>query len=189
MSVPTNVTSSTKVMDSGSRRSPASRLSGPAGIQLNRCWSTTRDPESSPSIPTSSTAATTKALPETSTPNQWPQRSLRRPASSSTAAPTSGIATSSQVRVNTPSAGAASAKERARPPATGRVDVTGLSSALQQVDVVDGGRPAGPEDRDDDRQADDDLGGRDDHDEQRHDLTGQVPVHPCEGHEGQVAGV
>ena len=44
-------------------------------------------------------------------------------------------------------------------------------SVLQQVGVVDRGGPAGPVDRHDDREPDDDLGRGDDHDEERHDLA------------------
>src|SRR3954451_11775048 len=61
-----------------------------------------------------------------------------------------------------------------------------LTSVLQQVGVVDRGRPAGAEDAHDDRQPDDHLGGRDDHDEERHDLAVERAVHAAERHEGQV---
>src|SRR4051812_14683589 len=61
-----------------------------------------------------------------------------------------------------------------------------LTSVLQQVGVVDRGRPAGAEDAHDDREPDDHLGGRHDHDEERHDLAVQRAVHAAERDEGQV---
>src|SRR3954452_13528389 len=64
-----------------------------------------------------------------------------------------------------------------------------LTSVLQQVGVVDRGRPAGAEDAHDDGQPDDHLGGRDDHDEERHDLAVEGAVHAAERHQGQVDGV
>src|SRR5918998_1634983 len=93
--------------------------------------------------------------------------------SSRPAAPASGSAMSSQDAAISPSAGAVSIPDP-RP------------SVLEQVGVVDRRRPAGPEERHDDREADDDLGGRDDHDEERHDLAVDGAVGAGEGDQRQV---
>ena len=61
--------------------------------------------------------------------------------------------------------------------AASRVGVTTRpSSELEQARVVDRGRPASAEDGHQDRQADDDLGGGHDHDEERHDLPVEIPA-------------
>src|SRR6478735_4846388 len=167
ISEPTNVTSRTKVSDSGSTSSPADRSNRPAEIQSNRCTRIDRSSAGRPSSSTSSSAPTTNAAVDASRPSQWPQRSERRPSSSSTAALASGTATSSGAREFTST----------------------VPSALQQVDVVDGGRLPGAEDRHDDRQPDDHLRGGHDHDEEGHDLAGQVAVQPGERHQRQVGRV
>src|ERR671915_608134 len=70
------------------------------------------------------------------------------------------------------SCGGTSSQDAAISPSAGVVSIPGpRPSVLEQVGVVDRRRPAGPEERHDDREADDDLGGRDDHDEERHDLA------------------
>src|SRR5690242_3067618 len=115
------------------------------------------------------TTDSTNDVAGTSTPSQWPQRSVRRPPTSSTAALSNGSATTSQVSENAPLAAATSCVTTSFVPAL---------SELQQVRVVDRGRAAGTEDRHDDRQAHDHLGRRDDHHEERHDLAVEVAVEP-----------
>src|SRR5665648_213685 len=181
--VPTKVTRRTKVIDSGSIRRPASTLKEPARIQVPSPRSLTRSPAGWPSMAIQSTRATRNDEPGAATPSQWPQRSPRRPTSSSTAAPTSGSATSSQAIPKTPSAGTASAAACATDPASA---VITRSSAPQEVDVVDRCGAAGAVDRHDDRQPDDHLGGCHHHDEERDHLTGEVAVDPGEGHEDEV---
>src|SRR4030095_12912230 len=120
-------------------------------------------------------SASTNSATTVAAPNRWPQRSVRRPPSSSTAAPASGSAINSQEAAGSPSAGSTS---------TGMVCPS--PSVLQQVGVVDRGGPAGPVDRHDDRETDDDLGGGDDHDEERHDLAVESAGGAGEGHQRQV---
>src|SRR5690606_30044779 len=62
-------------------------------------------------------------------------------------------------------------------------------SGLQEVRVVDRGRPAGTVDGHDDREADDDLGGGDDHDEEGRDLSVEVAVLARDADEREVRGV
>src|SRR5690348_16747190 len=107
---------------------------------------------------------TTKAAPDITVPITGPALSSRRPPSRSTTAPASGRASSSHINVKTPVAGTATAVSAARV-------IRRSSLVLQQVGFVDRGRPAGAEDRDDDGETDDDLGGRDDHDEERDHLS------------------
>src|SRR5665648_122260 len=163
--VPTKVTRRTKVIDSGSIRRPASTLKEPARIQVPSPRSLTRSPAGWPSMAIQSTRATRNDEPGAATPSQWPQRSPRRPTSSSTVAPTNGSATDPASAVIT------------------------RSSAPQEVDVVDRCRAAGAVDRHDDRQSDDHLGGCHHHHEERDHLTGEVAVDPGEGHEGEVRRV
>src|SRR5690606_26057956 len=160
MSVPTKVTSTTNVMDSGSSRRPRATSRPPADSQVPRLWSKARSSAGVPIMRNSRMKPTTAAAPEASTPSQWPQRSVALPPSSSTAAPISG-----------------------KPISQGASPITSFTvspSALEQVDVVDRGRPAGTEDRHDDGEADDDLRRRDDHDEEREHLARQVAVQPGE---------
>src|SRR5215217_3304184 len=112
----------------------------------------------------------TKAATTVAVPSRWPHRSVRRPPSR-TAAPASGSAISSQDDESRPSAGTMFIPS---------------PSVLQQVGVVDRGGPSGPVDRHDDREPHDDLGGGDDHDEERHDLTVDGAVRPREGDQRQV---
>src|SRR5690606_9997311 len=196
MSVPTNVTRSTNVSDSGSIRSPTARSRPPATIQSKRWWSTTRSSTGRPSIARNRTSPTTNAAPDMRTPNHAPQRSLRRPASRRTAAPRSGSSTRNGAARNTSgtvSDTATTSVAAGSPLAAGRAGrsiVIGAGpSALEQVDVVDRGGPTGAEDGHDDREADDDLRRRDDHDEEREHLPGHVAVHAGERDEREVGRV
>src|SRR5919107_2070585 len=190
ISDPTKVTSRVKASESGSISSPASSRNDPAGTQLNRCWSTARASSGRLRSATSRIAATTKAAHDVTVPTRWPTRSVRRPPSSSTAAPSSGRPTSSQVRENTPEAAAASSAPWA-PTTDGVVICVSIpfASELEQVGVVDRGGAAGAEDAEDDRQADDDLGRGDEHHEQRDDLAVERPVHAGERDEREVRRV
>ena len=100
---------------------------------------------------------------------QVPHLSPRLPTSSSTAADTSGRATSSQAALWMPCA-----------------VVTVGPSVLQEVGVVHRRRPPGSEDGHDDRETHDDLGGGDHHDEERHDLAVQGAVDARERDQGEV---
>src|SRR5215212_7582175 len=126
-------------------------------MNVNR--STSTDGSSSPASWNVHSSASTKSATTEAVPSRWPHRSVRRPPSSSTAAPASGRAMSSQEALSSPLAGTVSMVGR-----------SSIRSVLQQVDVVDGGGAAGPVDAHDDRQPDDDLGGGDDHDEERDQL-------------------
>src|SRR5690606_31546609 len=184
MRLPTNVTSMTKLIDSGSIRRPASIARSPAGTHVYRCRSMTRSSAPAPRSWTMMTRPTTKAAIGARTPSQCPHRSERRPSSSRSAAEASGMAISSQARLAVP--GAASATGAAL---IGARAGTSVPSALQQAGVVDRRGPAGSEDGHDDGQPDDDLGRGNHHDEERQDLAGQVAVDPGKGHQGQVRGV
>src|SRR6187401_753314 len=93
-------------------------------------------------------------------PSRWP-----------IAAPAAGSAMTSQARANTPSAGVGSTTGMPPSWSANISESCVLSgSVLQQAGVVDRGRPAGAEDRHDDREADHDLRGGDDHHEERGDL-------------------
>src|SRR5919112_1069019 len=190
MSDPTKVTSRVKASESGSISSPASSRNDPAGTQLNRCWSTARASSGRLRSARNRIAATTKAAHDVSVPTRWPTRSVRRPPSSRTAAPSKGSPTSSQVRENTPEAAVVS---RA-PWATTSDDIViclsiPFASELEQVGVVDGGGATRAEDAQNDGQTNDDLGRRDEHHEQRDDLAVQRPPHAGEGDEGEVGRV
>src|SRR3954447_6859420 len=190
MSDPTKVASSTNASDSGSSSRPASSRNCPAGTQLKRCWAISRWPAGMASRAKNRIAATTNAAHEVTVPTRWPTRSVRRPPSSSTAAPSSGRATSSQVRENTPEAAAVSSAPWA-PTTDGVVICVSIpfASELEQVGVVDRGGAARAEDAEDDRQADDDLGRGDEHHEQRDHLAVQGPVHAGERDEREVGRV
>src|SRR5215207_6294984 len=142
-------------------------------MNVNR--STSTDGSSSPASWNVHSSASTKAATTVAVPSRWPQRSVRRPPSSSTAAPASGSAISSQEAASRPSAGSAS---------TDIAPIPRSPSVLQQVGVVDQGGPPGAVDRHDDGEADHDLRGGDDHDEERHDLA--VDGAAGEGDERQV---
>src|SRR5688500_11745114 len=170
ISEPTPVISSTKIADSGSYSRPISTSRSPAEMKVKR--STPADRSGSPASWTVYATASTKAVTTVATPSRWPQRSVRRPPSSSTAAPASGSAISSQADASRPSAG--------------RTSIPRSPSVLQQVGVVDRGGPPGAVDRHDDREADDDLRGGHDHDEERHDLPVDGAGRTREGDQCQV---
>src|SRR5699024_2896861 len=185
ISVPTNVTSITNVIDSGSMRSPAETSKLPAGTQLNRCCWTSRSPSDRPSIETVMIVPITKLAAEAKTPSAWPQESDLRPATISNPALISGIAMSSQLKEKAPSAaaycGAAAKRE---------VAVTwSLSSVLQQVGIVDRGRTACTENSNNNRKPHHNFCGGYHHDEERHDLPIKVAVHARKRHKSQVCGV
>src|SRR3954454_16818419 len=178
ISEPTPVISSTNAADSGSNSSPARTSSEPAEMKVNK--STPTDFSSSPASWTVHARPRANAATTVAVPSRWPHRSVRRPPSSSTAAPASGNAISSQDQPSSPSAGNTSA---------GNVSDTGVPvsrSVLEKVGVVDRGGPAGPVDRHDDREADDDLSCRDDHHEEGHDLAVEAAVGAGEGDQRQV---
>src|SRR5688500_11661666 len=126
-------------------------------MNVNRSTETDRWPAGSPASSRVHSSPTTKLATTVAVPSRCPQRSVRRPPSRSTAAPARGSAMRSQ--------------EDASSPEAGDVSMTGSPSVLQQVGVVDRRGLTGPVDRHDDREADDDLRGGDDHDEERHDLA------------------
>src|ERR1017187_1398699 len=146
------------------------------------------------------------------TPSKCPQRLVRRPPSSSTAAPASGNAISSHAARCTPAAAmvvmagattaCATASEplTALPPVLARgdnppeppgKDQTGghRGSIFQQVRIIYRRRLAGAEDGHQDGQAHHDLGGGHHHHEERDDLAIQRSVHPREGDEREVDSV
>src|SRR5690242_7664118 len=179
ISEPTPVISSTKLIDSGSIRSPKSTCRLPTGIQSNTCrfctrWSAGRPVEEKNRITPYTKDATTVAQP-----SRWPQASDALPPSRRTAAPISGNATSSQAPPAAPLASWT-------PWASWKVDDTDYPSVLQQVGVVHGGRPAGTENRHDDRESDDHLGRGHHHHEEGHDLAVQRTVDPRERDQRQV---
>jgi len=94
MSVPTKVTSITKVMDSGSSRMPRSTSRPPADNQVHRWWSTERSSAAVPIMRNIRMKPMTAEAAEASTPSQWPQRSVALPPSRRIAAPISGMPTS-----------------------------------------------------------------------------------------------
>src|SRR4051812_45380609 len=150
-------------------------------MKVNRSTSTVR-PATSASEKVHSTASTNAAT-TVPVPSRWPHRSVRRPPSSSTAAPARGSAISSQDAPSNPSAGSASDGSTS-------AEMISMSprspSVLQQVGVVDRRGPAGPVDRHDDGEADDHLGSRDDHDEEGHDLAVDRPGGAREGDQREV---
>src|SRR5659263_152597 len=187
MSEPTNVTSSTKVMDSGSTLVPKSIDSSGVVIQGYSWVVMTRSSAGSPRSWIAMVAPSRKLRTGARTPSQWPHESERRPATSRTAAEASGMATSSQASDAAPVAGMAPTAS------SGAVwieaSIFPSPSVLQQGDVVEGRRPAGSVNGHDDREPHHDFGGGDDHDEERHDLTVQVAVHAGEGDQAEVGGV
>src|ERR1700730_753085 len=143
------------------------------------------------------------------TPTRCPQELVRFPPSSRIAAPATGKPSSSNAARWTPTAVSEVMTAADGAPAT--EPVTGYlilllccpreprprgrsparaarrpGSVLQQVRIVHRGGPAGPEDRGQDGQADDDLRGGHHHHEERDDLPVEVAVHPRERDEGQV---
>src|SRR5215468_541805 len=110
------------------------------------------------------TSPMTNDTPTDSTPRMWAHLSAQRPSPSRTPALANGMTGMSQ---NTDS----------RPVACEVAMAAGICpSVLQQVRVVDARGAPRPEDGHDDGEADHDLRGGHDHDEERHDLPVQVPV-------------
>src|SRR5947209_2626585 len=107
-------------------------------------------------------------------PSTWPQASVRRPPTSSTAAPNRGSAISSQVAEKIPVASPICAV----PISFIESSSTDPGSVLQEVGIVDGCRASGPEDGHDYREPDDHLCRGDDHDEERDDLPVQISITP-----------
>src|SRR3954454_13149582 len=176
ISDPTPVIRSANAIDSGSSSRPILTKSVQTEMNVNRSTPTER-----PSTPASwnvQTRAITKATTTVAVPSRWPQRSVRRPPSSSTAAPASGSAMSSQEAASSPVAGSASG--------TAHLHQVVPASVLEEVGVVDRGRAPGPVDRHDDREADHDLRGGDDHDEEGDDLPVDGPGGAGEGDQRQV---
>src|SRR3954451_2411316 len=172
ISEPTPVIRSANAIDSGSTSRPSLMSSVPAEMKVNRSTDTER-----PSTFASwkvLTRARTKATATVAVPSRWPQRSVRRPPSSSTAAPASGSAMRSQEADSSPVAG------------TAFIRGSPSRSVLEEVGVVDRGGAPGPVDRHDDREAHHDLGGGDDHHEEGDDLAVERPGRPGEGHQRQV---
>src|SRR3954452_4053956 len=177
ISDPTPVISSTNAIDSASISRPALMSSEPAEMNVNRSR-----PAERPSMPASwivQASPITNATTTVAVPSRWPQRSVRRPPSSSTAAPASGSAMSSQEAASSPVAGSASGTSQLH-------EVWHSRSVLEQVGVVDRGGPAGPVDRHDDREADHDLSGGDDPHEEGDDLAVDRAGRAGEGDQGQV---
>src|SRR5690349_5975181 len=173
ISEPTPVMSSTKQIDNWSTSRFMFTWKPATGIQEYRCTSWLR--WLSPSRLKNAITPYTNAATGIATPSRWPQRSVRRPPVSSTAAPNSGKTSSSHDSFSAPVAAT--------------VCNVVIPSVLQQVGVVHRRGPAGPEDRHQDREADDDLRGGHHHDEEGDNLAVQVAVHPRERDEGQVARV
>src|SRR5512132_3044867 len=151
MTAPTPVTTSIMVTDSGTTRRSAATRQLPTDIQSHRCRTTLRSTpgsfKRSAKIARPSANATTIS-PEARTPAQRPSRF---PANRLIAAPARGRAGTIHTDLST-----------ASPP--------------QQAGVVDVRRVHPPVDVHDDGQAHDDLGRRNDHGEERQDLTVQVAV-------------
>src|SRR5215471_1959864 len=122
------------------------------------------------------------------TPTTWPHLLVRRPPSSSTAAPASGNTSSSHAARCTPTAGRGTSvgTVAARAATATRVFVTPTPLVLQQVRVVHRRGPAGTEDRHQDRQPDDHFRGGDHHHEERGHLAVHLAVHARETDERQV---
>ena len=168
---PTKVISSTKHIDSGSMSRPASTLERrrPAS-SCRAARATARSSVSRPSIATNCSDADEEGRPGQPVAEQGAEPVGAPAAEQQDHGTEQGQRDEQPGDAVTPVAAAAAAFGGARVSHGG-------SSRLQQVGAVDRGRPAGAEDRHDDRQADDDLGGRDDHDEEGDDLAVEVAVH------------
>src|SRR6266536_3110114 len=160
MSAPTPVTVRAITTDSGSARKATSTWNVPTVIQSQRFDRITR---CGAGLEVTSTSRPTAATNEPNTVSEASQPGVvprhRLPVSNRTAAPASGNSGISARRV---------------------------MSALEEVGVVDVRREALSVQRDDDGQPHHDLRGGHDHDEERQDLSVQVPVLPGERHQGQV---
>src|SRR5262245_6571251 len=181
ISAPTPVISRTKLIDSGSMRSPMSTWRFPTGIQSNTCRFCTRSFSGRPVLEKNRITPYTKDATTVRQPSRWPHASVALPPSSRMAAPSSGNAISSHAPPAAPLASVTSWAWASR-----NVDDTDYPSVLQQVGVVHGGRPAGTEDRHDDREPHDHLGRGHHHHEEGHDLTVERAVDPGERDERQV---
>jgi hypothetical protein len=109
MREPTKVTSSTKATDNGSSSIPASSWNWPAGTHENRCNDRARSSAAYPRRLRNTRKPTRNAAHDIAVANRGPHESVRWPPISSTAAPRSGSATSSQPYAATPVAGCAAA--------------------------------------------------------------------------------
>src|SRR6476469_525670 len=181
ISEPTPVISSTKLMDSGSMRMPNSTWRSPTGIQSKTCRFCIRCDSANPVEEKKRITPYTKDATTVAQPSRWPQAFEALPPSSRTAAPISGNAISSQAPPAAPLASWTFWASASR-----NVDDTDYPSVLQQVGVVHGGRPAGTEDRHDDREPDDHLGRGHHHYEEGHDLAVQRAVDARERDQRQV---
>src|SRR3954447_13418443 len=141
-----------------------------------------RSAVSRPIIDTMMKNPTTKDAQESATARMGPNALVRLPPTSRTSAPNAGSAISSQAYAVMPVAAATASS------AVARVSTGWLLLELQEVGVVDRGRAAGAEDGHDDGQSDDDLGGRDDHDEQRDHLAVEAAVEAGGGGESPGRG-
>src|SRR6266568_6967643 len=173
ISDPTPVMSRMKQIDNWSTSRFMFTCKPATGIQEYRCTSWLR--WLAPSRLKNAITPYTNAATGIATPSRCPHRLVRRPPTSSTAAPNSGKTSSSHDSFSAPVAAT--------------VCNVVIPSVLQQVGVVHRRGSAGPEDRHQDREAHDDLGGGHHHHEERDDLPVQVPVHARERDEGQVARV
>src|SRR5215207_9959818 len=166
ISVPTPVMRSTNSPDSWSNVNDMSTWNVPASIQVNSLVVCER---SSPSLPSSCTnriAPRTNEAEDAKVPMRWPKRSASLPHTRSSPPLASGMAISNHWRSN----------------------IRALLQ-LQEARLVDRGRATRAVDGHDDGQADDDLGGRNDHDEERRDLPVEVAVLAGEAHEREVGRV
>src|SRR6266566_2733216 len=173
ISDPTPVMSSTKQIDNWSTSRFMFTWKPATGIQEYRCTSWLR--WLVPRRVKNAITPYTNAATGIATPSKCPQRLVRRPPVSSTTAPNSGKASSSHDSFSAPVAAT--------------VCNVVSPSVLQQVGVVHRRGSAGPEDRHQDREADDDLGGGHHHHEERDDLPVQVAAQARERDERQVARV
>src|SRR5690606_35463708 len=152
---PTPVISSTNTADSGSNNNPKSIRRSPTAMNSHNRCSTARG--SSPRSWKNIVSPSRNAIPTLAQPSRCPQRSARRPASSSTAALAAGIATSNQGCPSSPVGSDSSIIDR--------------PSVLQQVGVVDTRRASSPEDQHDDGEPHHHFGRRDHHHEEGHHLA------------------
>ena len=104
------VISRTKTIESWSSWKAISAWNPSAKTQVNKVCPTERSSAECPIMATSINTASTADPTTVSTPRYGPHELVRRPPSSSTAAPKSGKAISSQIRENTPDAGMSSIK-------------------------------------------------------------------------------
>src|SRR5690349_8377063 len=178
MSVPTPVTKSSIVTDSGSTRKPIFTWKPPEMNQVKRLrtWlrgSTLRNARNVTTVQRNDPPIIEVPIhPAHGSPMRLPNRS-------SSTAPASGSSGMIHTR---------SSRSRAftadRPP-----EQLCAPSALQQVDVVGGRALTAPEDRDDDGETDRDLRGGDDEGEEHDHLAARVVEHAGEGHERHVRRV